>query len=366
MSVVTLPVSIGEALDKLTILEIKMSKIADERRQDVEKEYTLLFQQLGAYVNQFPYFYRLLREINTCLWNIQDEFHGKDISPQRAAEIAKLILEENDRRFRVKAKINTACSSSLREQKGYVKKRAFVYGHLGLGDMFWMNGAVRYLATAFDEVIVVCKERNLKNVALMYLDDPTIKILSVKDDKDIYPFTEFRKQLEAQGMTVFCCGMHTRPPRIYEFPLSFYDDFGIPRSIRQNYFHIPNFPETQALYEAVTKISPTYVVVHQQSSTGSQDLWTRATERNPDCPVLDVNVNHYPTDHRWFAAAEAVVNQPVLFYKKLLENAKEIYMIESSVYCLTSHLDLSKVEKKFAYGTCDNSEKRIGVFETGV
>jgi hypothetical protein len=95
------------------------------------------------------------------------------------------------------------------------------------------------------------------------------------------------------------------------------------------------------------------------------DLWAKATEAYPTVPVLDVNKNHYPEGHVWHAVGEVVVNKPLVFYKKLLENATAIYMIESSFYCMTSHLNLSKVSKKYAYRTCNNSETRIGVFETG-
>ena len=365
MSIVSLPVSIGEALDKLTILDIKMSKIQDERRADVEKERALLFLELERYVNAFPYYYTILRQINQTLWDIQDEFHGKHTDPARAAEIAHLILDENDRRFRVKLKINTACASTLKEQKGYAKKRALVYSHLGLGDMFWMNGAVRYLATAFDEVGVVVKEKYLKNVELMYADDKSIKFCVIPDDIVLFPFSEKRKLFENEGYTVFACGNHTNSPQIYDFPHSFYDDFGLSRDIRQKYFHIPDFPESLALWEKITAVSKEYVVIHQQSSTGTIDLWTKATLKNQSIPILDVNANHYPSNHPWHEIAEEVVGKPLLFYKKLLENAREIYMLESSFYCMTSHLDLSKVTGKYAYRTCDNSEKRIGVFETG-
>ena len=55
----------------------------------------------------------------------------------------------------------------------------------------------------------------------------------------------------------------------------------------------------------------------------------------------------------------------MLFYKELIENAKEIHCLESSFYCYASHLDLSKVEKKICYEPFDDSAKRMGVFQTG-
>jgi hypothetical protein len=159
MTDLVLPVSLGEALDKLTILDIKCEKIMDGRRADCLKEYETLLALLQKYVSSFPWLYRILKEINLTIWNLQDTFHGKEVGDLSGARICAQILKENDRRFRVKAKINALTASSLREVKGYAKKKAFIYGHLGLGDMFWLNGAVRYLATCYDEVIVVCKKK---------------------------------------------------------------------------------------------------------------------------------------------------------------------------------------------------------------
>ena len=131
MAEITLPVSLGEALDKLTILDIKLQKIQDaSRRQDVMKEYDVLMSSLSKYVEAYPYHYRILKEINLAIWEIQDVFHVPQAKPANGAELYEQILLENDRRFRVKAKINALANSALREQKGYAKKRAFVYTHL--------------------------------------------------------------------------------------------------------------------------------------------------------------------------------------------------------------------------------------------
>jgi hypothetical protein len=131
MTEITLPVSLGEALDKLTILDIKLQKISDAaRRQDVQKEYDVLLQNLKPYVDAYSYHYRILKEVNLSIWEIQDVFHVENAKIENGSEMYRKILLENDRRFRVKAKINALANSALREQKGYAKKRAFVYTHL--------------------------------------------------------------------------------------------------------------------------------------------------------------------------------------------------------------------------------------------
>jgi hypothetical protein len=365
-AVVTLPVSLGEALDKLTILDIKLQKISNPaRKADVQKEYDLLFSSLKNYVDSFSYHYRILRAVNLIIWEIQDQFHGKDTTTEEGARLCRQILIENDRRFRVKAKINALANSALREQKGYDVKRALVYTHLGMGDMVWMNGAVRYLATAYDEVYVVCKGRYVRNAADMYADDPTIKLLAVEDDAELHPWTEKRKLFSEQGFAVYSCGWFApkEQPAVYDLPNSFYDDMGLPREYRTSYFYVPRTEAAKLL--AAKYEGRAYIVVHQQSSVQKLPIVATLRAKGETRLILDLNENHYSRDHPDWELAEAVVNKPIIDYTFLIEGAKELHMIESSLYCLASHLNLSAVEKRVCYEPWGENAERLGIFTTG-
>jgi hypothetical protein len=363
---IILPVSLGEALDKLTILDIKRQKIRDDRLADVKKEYDVLFQALNTYVTAYPYHYRILKDINLTLWEIQDRFHGKDTTAEQGAQMCREILLENDRRFRMKAKINSVAKSALREQKGYAVKRAFVYTHLGLGDLYWMNGAVRYLATAYDEVHVVCKKRNEVNAAAMYADDPSIKLYLINDDADLHPWPVRRYYFIEQGFTVYSCGFFAQKPdrAIYDLPNSFYDDLTMPREIRNSYFHVPR---TEAAKNLAAAFDQPYIIVHQQSSVQKLPIVDKLLAAGEKRLILDLNQNHYDatTHPKEFELAKLVVNAPVLDYTYLMESAEEIHMIESSIYCLASHLDLSQVKRRVCYAPWGGNAERLGVFETG-
>jgi hypothetical protein len=361
-----LPVSLGEALDKLTILDIKITKISDDRKSDCIKEFEALMISCKKYVDKYGWHYNILREINLSIWELQDGFHGKDVTEIEAGKICSEILLENDRRFRMKAKINHISSSSLREQKGYAKKKCFFYGHLGLGDMFWLCGAVRYLATCYDEVVVVCKTKYLGNVAPIYIDDPVIKVMSIEDDYEIQPFHQkTRPILETSGYTVKTCGYHIPDPRIYEFPLCFYDDLAIPRSVRQTYFYIPESQEANNLLQIIRTRSPRWIIVHQQSQNKKLPIWEHVYAKvGETIPILDLNQNHYPEGHTWWSVGDVVIGKPLFWFRRILEESEEIHLLESSVYCLASHLDLSRVKDKVCYDAFDNSNERIGIFRT--
>jgi hypothetical protein len=288
------------------------------------------------------------------------------VSEVEAGKICSQILKENDRRFRVKAKINNILSSNLREQKGYTKKKAFFYGHLGMGDMFWLCGAVRYLSTCYDEVVVVCKERNIKNVQMMYGDDPSIKFFVVESDELLFPFQQQKKGLiENNGYDVYACGYHSKNPKIYEFPYCFYDDLEMSRETMKQYFYVPTYNEALDLFRQVMEVNSNYCLIHQQSSGKRMPIWEKLATQRPNELLLDINENHYPEGHPYYDIAQKVINQPLLFYKILMEYARGIYLLESSFYCFASHLDLSNVSEKICYDAFDKSNERLGVFSTG-
>ena len=361
---IVLPVSLGEALDKLTILDIKLQKIQDARKADVKKEYDVLMASLGSYVAAYPYHYRILKEINLAIWEIQDVFHVADYKNNNGSEMYKQILLENDRRFRVKAKINALANSALREQKGYAKKKALIYTHLGLGDMFWTNGAVRYLATAYDEVLVVCKDKYKTNAGAMYADDPSIKLLVINDDIDLHPWPTRRHFFLDQGYTVYSCGFFSPKPEkaIYELPNCFYDDMDLPREIRRAYFHVPRTEAARALAAAFTR---PYVIVHQQSSVQKLAIAEKLAGDTRLLVDLNTNLVDPVADPEGHAMAELAVNKPLVDYTYLLEGAEELWMIESSIYCMASHLDLSRVKRRICFAPWGGNAERLGVFETG-
>ena len=107
---IELPVSIGEALDKLTILDIKMKKITDDRKDDVEKEFNLLSSKLEKYKTNFVFYYNILLSINESIWDMQNIFRDSN-NLQEQNQLCTQIIKENDNRFRVKKKINNLSNS---------------------------------------------------------------------------------------------------------------------------------------------------------------------------------------------------------------------------------------------------------------
>ena len=124
---VTVPVSVGEMIDKLSILQVKKIKISDEMKLEfVNKEFEILFNLSSVYLDnlEIESLYRQLIEINSSLWDVEDKlrvlekekiFEGEFIS------LARKVYFTNDERFRLKNEINSITSSEIREVKDYVK-----------------------------------------------------------------------------------------------------------------------------------------------------------------------------------------------------------------------------------------------------
>jgi len=124
---VSIPVSIGELIDKLSILQIKKTKISDESKLEfVNKEFEILYNLSSIYLDnvEIDSIYHQLVEVNSSLWDIEDRlrviekekrFEGEFIS------FARKVYYTNDDRFRLKNEINSITSSEIREVKDYVK-----------------------------------------------------------------------------------------------------------------------------------------------------------------------------------------------------------------------------------------------------
>jgi hypothetical protein len=120
------PVSLGELLDKIVILEIKEERISDEAKLvNVRTELQSLRTIRPPSVLGNPeieIWEKLLREANKELWDLEDRIRDKervdDFGPE-FVEIARLIYRTNDKRANAKKMINTVCGSTIVEEKSY-------------------------------------------------------------------------------------------------------------------------------------------------------------------------------------------------------------------------------------------------------
>ena len=119
------PISLGELVDKISILIIKQKNITDETKLDhVKKELDFLQKTLMNYVKQeeINNYLENLININSNVWNIEDdirECERKKLFDQTFIDLARNVYFTNDERAKVKNDINKTFGSELVEVKSY-------------------------------------------------------------------------------------------------------------------------------------------------------------------------------------------------------------------------------------------------------
>lgn len=120
-------ISVGELLDKLTILEIKKQKIDNqEKLAHIERERLILSESSAVYLEDSAIreCFDELIAVNSKLWVVEDilrDMESESRFDEEFIENARLVYKTNDRRFEIKNRINDLTNSAIKEQKSYKK-----------------------------------------------------------------------------------------------------------------------------------------------------------------------------------------------------------------------------------------------------
>ena len=128
MSVILIPGSPGELIDKITILEIKFEKILDvSKRMNVGRELEALSISLEQNIiisTELAALKLNLKKVNEVLWDIEDDIRScerkSDFGPI-FVKLARSVYLQNDRRAALKKEINVLLGSDIIEEKSYAK-----------------------------------------------------------------------------------------------------------------------------------------------------------------------------------------------------------------------------------------------------
>lgn len=128
MENITTPISPGELLDKITILEIKSEQIIDlEKLKNVQTELSILNASWSQSLIQNEAINELkleLKKNNQALWDIEDKIRIKEANKEFDEvfiELARSVYIENDKRAATKKKINLLLGSTIVEEKSYAQ-----------------------------------------------------------------------------------------------------------------------------------------------------------------------------------------------------------------------------------------------------
>lgn len=131
MAEITVPISPGELIDKITILQIKSERMSDEKKlANVRHELNLLTATWSA----SPYSktsidaeWAELKRINSELWDIEDRIRDQERAKdfgKTFIELARAVYFTNDERAKVKRQINDKLGSTMVEEKSYAEYKS--------------------------------------------------------------------------------------------------------------------------------------------------------------------------------------------------------------------------------------------------
>lgn len=190
-------VSVGEALDKLCILEIKFRKILDPTKRDEVSKEMVALEEAIVISKKYPYYYKILTYVNEKIWILTDDIKsGKKPDPD--------IFKLNDKRFRIKSFLNLLEDSEIKEQKSYTSLTCHII--VNSVDTFYKKiSELNFLCMEFDAISF--------DSDYMHLAKDVLKHPNIKDDKfqKVINIEEFEvndaAKYEPDPMTYICGGL---------------------------------------------------------------------------------------------------------------------------------------------------------------
>jgi hypothetical protein len=234
---------------------------------------------------------------------------------------------------------------------------AFVIGNAGLGDIITYIGMVNYLSCQYRRVFVACMAPTYNQVKLFFhkkniivypINRHTRTNMYAFHDMmvssglyDIYAFGHYGAL--SVDVTTYTKVMKNGKRRIilYDYPQSYYDDAKIDIKVMREYFSV-KYPENiEKMYNDFFALNIPYTVVHQTGSTVTQNLVEYYNLDIDKRLIIDVEKNLYPNEHKFHDIAQQFVRLPsVIYYTKLIENANELYLIDSCIHAIALVVDL--------------------------
>ena len=207
-----------------------------------------------------------------------------------------------------------------------MNKEIILHHHLGLGDHFICNGLVHEFTEKYDKIHLPVKVHNFETVSCLYKDWNNINTFEVKEE-----YKDVQKYASENNLQILRVGHeHLKNRGKVPWNIYFYNQVGVKYSARYKSFRLPKkLPGADKLYKSTLKMlqeNKDYCLIHQQSSIGKFFI-----NLDTKLPVIEIRPG---------------ITKNLLDYVKIIQNAKEIHCIDSSVVNLIDGMK-TKTDKLF-------------------
>jgi len=221
--------------------------------------------------------------------------------------------------------------------------KLLLISHLGLGDGININGAIRYLSKFYNEIFIISKPHNVKNLINFYFDCNYLKIIEGYDNdiSDIY--NKFSGDKLNIGLNnSFSNSINnkdllnlSKDRKMFNnhFLSQMYHNSLLDLNIYNNYFKVSSTEKSKQLYQIINQFK--IIFIHEQSSNYYIDL-TNDIKKCENNILICSNRNFYnENEGEKFLIAAKFVNIMIIDYYDTIINAEEIYISDS---CFSSFI----------------------------
>jgi hypothetical protein len=351
---INLDMPIDQVFSQIIKLDIKLINNNDS---ELLREREELFEKIKEYFNdqKIKYLYDCLLHINILIFNKENL-----IKINKNIDLFLEILDDKNMCERIKYKIKNYFNPNLKKE---YNKKCFIIPHPGIGDQITIMGAIRELSYRYDKVIVFCKNSQYKNVQELYNDDKDIEIISyIADGINCNEHNDIINEYKKNFFDIYLCmffknGLESKPIKnikrhdeLYlKFWYNFYCDIGLDYTDRYIYSYIPITENQNTLYDQISTWKgerKKYIFVHDTIDQYCQISKLKNILCDEDIVIFSVNENYYNDTHKYFSYWKKYDNS-IWDFKKVIENAYALYLVDSSFFCFASLLNLSHIKNKF-------------------
>ena len=227
------------------------------------------------------------------------------------------------------------------------ERAAMLVGPGGNGDQIHVNGAVRYLATKYDQVYVGHGSNLSPALYEMYRDDPSIIWQAVGGGYSQSRSLKLARQVIGRDLyqrTPLQDGKHIVIPTVL------YEDYGMDLSIARDYFYVEETEECRQLQNLALALGRRVVFVHADSSNfNCLEAARRFVGDGDDVVMINPGMNMYDASHPLYHMVEAFCGKAIFSYMGVMALAAEIHVIDSSFFALSHYLRLKPEQKVVCY-----------------
>jgi hypothetical protein len=246
-----------------------------------------------------------------------------------------------------------------------INSKIIIVPHWGLGDHILSYGLVKYVSERNSEVKYLVKDCYLEIGSIIYRDLSNVSLLPLANVNRVTYFKsgwigidERQLQRDYPDYTIILMGCHYpgRSVDLSIYPLSFYDNLGVPRSMLWTPYNMYYSKESIEIHNEVKDIS--YTFIDTLSSTGHVFDANVAVARlridTENILTINLHKNIYPIGHRFYDICQKIMRQRLITdYACILENASYLILSDSAMFSLCHLLN---IKSRNNYVICRGSE----------